>query len=488
MADERPVRTPWTPGSAAPRPPGENSVEMAVGQRARAPWETSTGSGPAVRPAAKPPERIVSAEVSRVPPPAPTAHRAPNEPRNELRLQGEGGGLAKTVDADSFWSLSPVAPKGGDDRARSGPGPAEPLSGEDDRFDPAVGWTYDSLDSVAAEGAAPDGYWDQLPGGHSKVVTAPPPLPIDDDPLANLPLGGAIEAGRQGPPSQESVQSVPGVEAPRPSAPTSTGGWLMGPGASGAAGVAPARVAPVPSVPPPAPPTPPAPSSFLSPSASNPPVPPPYPAPSHRAVPASGQPSSIPAPTQAPVAAMSTPPVPASPGAPSAAPSASLPPLPTLDGPPPPRPPPPSAAAGPTPSVARLTAAAPPELEAGLNEIRALLGDSKNDDAIARLDRLERQYPGDARLQTWREYAERRIAQAICPAARAERIPVLMRPRATIPAVPGTPAGRIVDAIDGRSTVGRVRQAVADLPAQGFYRTLAQLLTHGAMAWVDGQP
>jgi hypothetical protein len=125
-------------------------------------------------------------------------------------------------------------------------------------------------------------------------------------------------------------------------------------------------------------------------------------------------------------------------------------------------------------------------VETGLVEVRTLLGEDRAEEALSRLDRFDRSAQADPRVLTWREYTERRVGPSMVAGLRFDRVPRLTRPRAQIPALAGSPAGRIVDAIDGVRTVGRLRAAVADLPGLGFYRTLAQLMTHGAMAWTDG--
>lgn len=499
MAEERSNRpaAPWTPGSAAPRPPGEQSVEMAVGQKARAPWEQATGGSAPVRvpaPGIRPSDRLAPPEAARTLGEGALAPRSSGELRRESVPTQHPGAAAEPVVRDSFFSLASTQARSSGDAAR--PALVEPLSGEDDSFDPAIGWTFDSLDSVAKEGAAPDGFWERVPGGTSKAPPAPPPLLIDDDPLANLPLGTAIESGRA--PSAVSVPALPAVPVPAPAA-QQTGGWLMGPGATGNVAVPP-------------------PVSVVA--ASSPAL---HPAGSAAAS-LSGRPAvspSLPAAASSPALApvRSAPPQPVRPptgssgdalaasmaGPPPAAAGlgSSLPPLPPLPSPESMRAAPPAAAAAPpAPRPASATSsvpapslgvrpapsAAPTDLEGGLQEVRTLLGEGRGDEAMQRLDRLERAFPGDPRFATWREFAERKIAQNLCPAARPDRIPVLTRARGQIPAVPGTPAGRIVDAIDGRSTVGRIRAGVGDLPAQGFYRTLAQLITHGAMGWADEAP
>ncbi len=326
--------------------------------------------------------------------------------------------------------LRPGEPAGPSGALRAVPAVREEgfLSGEDDSFDACVGWTFEKV-ADAAERAFP--------------AQAPPPPPLPTPGLATPEDLFGPRAMASGP--------LPSVHAPTQPPPSA----VRVPSPAFASGAFPRPL-----------------GLSIGPL---PPAPTPEPTPTHSVEPTSPGPtpvetSSAPtAPSRNPSVALSTTP-PFGAGGYLAV-----------------RPVPPSPSAPPPAASAATSGTMPTEdIDAGLVEVRALLGDDRSDEALARIDRLERFAPGDARIATWREYTERRVGPALVEGLRVDRVPRLTRPRNQVPAAPGTPAGRIVDLIDGIRTIGKIRSMVPDLPGVGFYRTFSQLVTHGAMAWTDG--
>jgi hypothetical protein len=126
----------------------------------------------------------------------------------------------------------------------------------------------------------------------------------------------------------------------------------------------------------------------------------------------------------------------------------------------------------------------PPTVDEALKRVQIEFGAGRDAAALDLLTAALRTAPNDPRLQTWIEFAERRIMLRLCPNGGTDRVLRLAHPLPTLLQAASPDLAPLLAAVDGRTRAAALRELLA-LDATTFWTAVGRLIERGWIAWID---